>query len=225
MMEACNTSFQLHFQVAPAEFAELYNLAQVVTGPVLAAAVNSPTLLGHRLWHETRIALFQQSVDVRSKAKEARGQPMRVSFGDRWVDDSILEIFREDIARFRVVIASELGEPSTETLARGVPPSLKALCLHNGTVYRWNRPCYGVKDGIAHLRIENRVLPAGPRSSTKWPTQPSTTVSCRASLGSTRTCGTASSSPRPARTSPRRPSTGCRLGSTGWTGPSPPPTT
>jgi CBS domain-containing protein len=162
MLEACNTSFQLHFQVGPSEFAELYNLAQVVTAPVLAGAVNSPLLLKQRLWHETRIALFQQSVDVRSKAKEARGQPMRVSFGERWVDDSILEIFREDIARFRVVIATDLGEPSTAQLARGVPPDLKALCLHNGTVYRWNRPCYGVKDGIAHLRIENRVLPAGP---------------------------------------------------------------
>jgi len=162
MLEACNTSFQLHFQVGPGEFSELYNLAQVVTAPVLAGAVNSPLLLNHRLWHETRIALFQQSVDVRSKAHEARGQPMRVSFGDRWVDDSILEIFREDIARFRVVIATELGESSSDQLARGVPPDLKALCLHNGTVYRWNRPCYGVKDGIAHLRIENRVLPAGP---------------------------------------------------------------
>lgn len=162
MLEAFNTSFQLHFQVGPGEFAELYNLAQVVTAPVLAGAVNSPLLLNQRLWHETRIALFQQSVDVRSKAHEARGQPMRVNFGDRWVDDSVLEVFREDIARFRVVIATELGESSTSKLARGVPPDLKALCLHNGTVYRWNRPCYGVKDGIAHLRIENRVLPAGP---------------------------------------------------------------
>ncbi|MDH3592015.1 MAG: CBS domain-containing protein [Planctomycetota bacterium] len=162
MLESCNTSFQVHFQVAPDEFARLYNLAQAVTAPVLAAAVNSPVLAEHRLWHETRVALFQHSVDDRSGVHLTRGQRPRVSFGDRWLDDSVLEIFREDIARYRVVLATDSDERPLEVLAAGGVPKLRALSLHNGTVYRWNRACYGTKDGIAHLRIENRVLPAGP---------------------------------------------------------------
>lgn len=162
MLESCNTSFQVHFQVGPAEFAKLYNLAQAVSGPVLAAAVNSPLLLGKRLWHETRIALFRHSVDDRNAALQARGRKARVRFGDKWIDDSVLEIFREDIARFRVVLAPEFGEDPLERVARGEAPALSALRLHNGTVYRWNRACYGVHEGKAHLRIENRILPAGP---------------------------------------------------------------
>jgi gamma-glutamylcysteine synthetase len=162
MLEACNTSFQLHFQVGPGEFAMLYNVAQVATAPVLAAAVNSPVLLRHRLWHETRVALFQQSVDTRSETHTQRGGRVRVNFGDRWVEDSILEIFREDVARYRVLISTELEESPLAKLARGEAPELKALRLHNGTIYRWNRPCYGVVDGKAHLRIEARALPAGP---------------------------------------------------------------
>lgn len=162
MLEACNTSFQVHFQVDPDGFARHYNLAQLVTAPILAAATFSPVLFGQRLWHETRIALFRQAVDTRSSRGAWRSSPPRVQFGDRWIDDSILEIFREDIARFELMLTAELGEPSTEILARGQMPDLRALMLHNGTVYRWNRPCYGVADGVAHLRIENRVLPAGP---------------------------------------------------------------
>ncbi|MAB78242.1 MAG: hypothetical protein CMJ89_02710 [Planctomycetes bacterium] len=162
MLEACNTSFQIHFQVAPAEFAKLYNVAQVATGPVLAASVNSPVMLRHRLWHETRVALFQQSLDVRSEAHTQRGGRTRVSFGEAWVEDSVMEIFREDVARFRVLISAELEESPLLKIDRGVAPDLKALRLHNGTVYRWNRPCYGAENGRPHLRIENRVLPAGP---------------------------------------------------------------
>jgi len=162
MLESCNTSFQIHFQVWPEEFARLYNLAQAITAPVLAAAANSPILLERRLWHETRVALFQHSVDDRSPTHLARGQRSRVHFGDKWVDDSVLEIYQEDIARFRVVLATEIEENSLEMLARGEVPRLRALAMHNGTVYRWNRPCFGVRDGKLHLRIENRVLPAGP---------------------------------------------------------------
>lgn len=162
MLEACNTSFQIHFQVSADEFASLYNIAQAATGPVLAAAVNSPLLLRHRLWHETRVALFQQSLDSRSKAQKERGGAQRVRFGDRWVKDSVLEIYRDDIARFRTLIRGREEESPLEMLDRGEMPKLAALCLHNGTVYRWNRPCYGVKDNVAHLRIENRVLPSGP---------------------------------------------------------------
>ena len=162
MLEACNTSFQVHFQVGSDEFARLYNLAQLVTGPVLAASVNSALLLGRRLWHETRIALFQQSVDVRNPSQKGRGNRTRVRFGERWLTEGVEELFREDLARFRIVLSTELGEPSSEMYDRGELPPLTALCLFNGTVYRWNRPCYGVKDGIAHLRIENRALPSGP---------------------------------------------------------------
>ncbi len=162
MLESCNTSFQVHFQVAPSEFAKLYNVAQAVTAPVLAAAVNSPVFLGHRLWQETRVALFQFSVDERSVTHQSRGFPPRVSFGNGWVRESVLEIFREQIARFRILLAADLEEDSLAVLARGEVPNLRALRIHNGTTYRWNRACYGISDGVAHLRIENRVLPAGP---------------------------------------------------------------
>lgn len=162
MLEACTTSFQIHYQVTADEFASRYNLAQVITAPCLAVAVNSPTLLQHRLWHETRIAIFQQSLDTRSEHMTERGQRQRVNFGERWVDESILEIYREDVARFRSLIAIASDENPMRVLAEGGVPQLKALRLHNGTVYRWNRPCYGISDGKPHLRIENRVIPAGP---------------------------------------------------------------
>jgi len=162
MLEACNTSFQVHFQVAPSEFAKLYNVAQLVTGPVLAAAVNSPLLFGSRLWQETRVALFSSSIDDRSNARQHRTLRPRVTFGDHWVRESVLEIFREQIARFRVVLSAPDLEDPMAALDRGEVPELKALRLHNGTVYRWNRACYGKTDGVAHLRIENRVLPSGP---------------------------------------------------------------
>jgi predicted transcriptional regulator len=162
MLESCNTSFQVHLQVSPDQFATAYNITQAVTAPVLALAVNSPLLLGQRLWHETRLALFQQSIDERSSALQNRHAPHRVSFGDKWVDESVLEIFREEIARFRVIMTTEIDEDPLALLAEGRVPELPALRLHNSTIWRWNRPCYGVIDGRAHLRIENRVLPAGP---------------------------------------------------------------
>jgi len=162
MLLSSNTSFQVHLQVGPGEFAALYNMAQAATAPVLAAAVNSPLWLGNRLWQETRLALFQHSADARSRPEQARGFPTRVGFGEGWLKRSVIEIFREDIARFRVILTNEADEDPLEVLARGGVPRLKALTLHNGTVWWWNRPCYGVSDGRAHLRIENRVLPSGP---------------------------------------------------------------
>jgi CBS domain-containing protein len=162
MLEACNTSFQVHFQVSPENFAKLYNIAQTITGPLLAASVNSPILLGKRLWHETRISVFEYSVDARSATHQTRGLKPRVHFGDRWVDESVTEIFKEDIARFRVILTAETEDDPLAMVAQGIAPKLKALCLHNGTVYRWNRACYGVHNGVAHLRIENRVIPSGP---------------------------------------------------------------
>ncbi|MGY6554616.1 MAG: CBS domain-containing protein [Wenzhouxiangella sp.] len=163
MLEACNTSFQVHFQVDADEFAPLYNIAQVVTAPLLAACVNSPILLGKRLWHESRIAVFEHSIDARSQAHAARGHKPRVHFGDQWVDESVIEIFKEDIARFRVILTTEFEEDPIGMVQRGEVPKLNALRLHNGTVYRWNRACYGISaNGKPHLRIENRVIPSGP---------------------------------------------------------------
>ena len=162
MLEACNSSCQVHLQVDAADFAAMYNMAQAMTGPVLAAAVNSPVLFGKRLWAETRIALFRQSLDTRSTSVHLREFSSRVRFGDRWVKESVTELFEEDIAQFRVLLAEERVEDPFEQLAAGDIPRLRALQLHNSTVYRWNRPCYGISEGKPHLRIECRVLPSGP---------------------------------------------------------------
>lgn len=162
MLEACCTSFQIHLQVSAEEFARLYNWSQAITAPLLAIAANSPLFLGHRLWHETRIALFQHSTDERSNTRQLRSHPPRVSFGEGWIRNSVIEVFREEIARYRLLLTKEIEEDPLETVARGGLPELTALRLHNGTVWRWNRPCYGVKDGVAHLRIEQRAMPAGP---------------------------------------------------------------
>src|ERR1043165_8714882 len=164
MMESCNTSFQIHFQTSATEFVNHYNIAQAITAPVLAAAVNSPLLFGHRLWQETRVALFQHSTDERSSSQLARSQPTRVSFGDAWLRNSVIELFHDQISRFRPIMITQPDENPFQVLARGQTPMLSALRMHNGTVWRWNRACYGVSDGVPHLRIENRALPSGPTS-------------------------------------------------------------
>ncbi len=162
MLEACNASFQVHFQVGAREFPHLYNIAQTVAAPVLAISCNSPLLFGRRLWRETRIALFQQAVDTRSAGHDLRDRSPRVSFGNRWVRDSVLELYQEDISRFRALVGTDGYRDPVALLDQGEIPDLKALRLHTGTVYRWNRACYGISHGKPHLRIENRVLPAGP---------------------------------------------------------------
>jgi len=162
MLEACNSSCQVHLQVDAAEFSAMYNVAQAMTGPVLSAAVNSPVLFGKRLWAETRIALFRQSLDTRSTSVHLRDFSARVRFGDRWVKESVAELLQEDIVQFRVLLAQEAVEDPFEALAAGDIPRLEALQLHNSTVYRWNRPCYGISEGKPHLRIECRTLPSGP---------------------------------------------------------------
>ncbi|HSP61568.1 MAG TPA: hypothetical protein VLQ90_01150, partial [Pyrinomonadaceae bacterium] len=139
MMESCNTSFQVHFQTSPAQFTSHYNMAQAITSPVLAAAVNSPILFGHRLWQETRVALFQHSTDARSRNQLARSQPTRVSFGDQWLKSSVVELFHDQICRFRPIMITQPDEDPFQALARGGTPLLSALRLHNGTVWRWNR--------------------------------------------------------------------------------------
>ena len=162
-IEACNTSFQVHLQIAPEEFVEMYNISQAITAPILAIAANSPIAFGRRLWHETRIAMFQQSLDTRSSQEHMRERSARVSFGNDWIHDSILDIYKEDIARFRPIISSDQEENSLECIRRGDVPKLRALQVHNSTIYRWNRPCYGISpNGKPHLRIENRVFSSGP---------------------------------------------------------------
>ena len=164
MVEACNASFQVHLQISePERFAHFYNLAQVLLAPVLAAGPNSPVLFGRRLWAETRIALFEQACDIRSPGHHLRDSVPRVSFGSQWLRGSVADIFRENVVRFRALLGSETDEHPDEVLAQGRIPQLKALRLHNGTIYRWNRPCYGISEnGKPHLRIELRVLPSGP---------------------------------------------------------------
>jgi len=163
MLEACNTSFQVHLQVSGNDFVRRYNVAQLISGPALAAMTNSPLLFDRQLWSETRIALFQQGTDDRSQhLTSVRSCPPRVSFGSRWLERSAVEVFEEDIARFRTIIGQGRGENAIAELAAGRVPKLLALRQHNGTVYRWNRPCYGISDGKPHLRIECRYIPAGP---------------------------------------------------------------
>lgn len=162
MLEACNTSFQTHLQVNPDNFIDTYNWAQAISGPVLSACTNSPLLFGKELWAETRIALFNQSVDTRANSFVLNEKQSRVSFGSHWEKGTVSSIFKDNISKFRSLLTSEFEGNSVEVLKSGTIPKLKALNLHNGTVYRWNRVCYGVGGGKPHLRIECRYLPSGP---------------------------------------------------------------
>lgn len=165
MLEACNTSFQMHLQIAPDEFVERYNWAQAIAGPVLSCCVNSPILFGRELWSETRIALFTQSIDTRTNTFIFNEKLSRVSFGENWQTGTVTSIFKDHISRFRSLLTSDDHDDSLERLENGAIPKLKALQLHNGTVYKWNRVCYGVGGGKPHLRIECRYVPAGPTLS------------------------------------------------------------
>lgn len=162
LFEACNTSFQAHLQLDAKSFADYYNWAQMISAPVLASCTNSPILLGKELWKETRIALFRQSIDVRHAGNFIRDKQPRVSFGYDWIENSVAEIYKNDISRYPLLITADIGESSLDVLKRGELPELKALNLHNGTLYKWNRACYGLHKGVAHLRIENRYIPSGP---------------------------------------------------------------
>jgi CBS domain-containing protein/gamma-glutamylcysteine synthetase len=163
LLEACNTSFQVHLQVSPKDFVKMYNISQVLAAPMIAISANSPLVFGRRLWHETRIALFQQSLDTRTTHDHMRERLPRVNFGSGWLEGDITQIYKEDISRFRVLLAGAIEEDSLQMVLDGKVPKLRALQIHNSTVYRWNRPCYGISpNGKPHLRIENRVMPAGP---------------------------------------------------------------
>ncbi|GAA2994077.1 glutamate-cysteine ligase family protein [Streptosporangium longisporum] len=159
--EAACTSLQLHLQVSPEAFAANWNAAQAIAGPQVAMAANSPFLFGRRLWQETRIPLFEQATDTRPVELKAQGVRPRVWFGERWIT-SVFDLFEENARYFPALLPLCDEEDPREELARGNVPSLGELTLHNGTVYRWNRPVYAVVDGTPHLRVENRVLPAGP---------------------------------------------------------------
>ncbi len=162
LFEACNTSFQVHLQIPVKEMVDKYNWAQAIAGPILSIAANSPLLLGRELWSETRIALFQQSVDLRNKSYLLREQKPRVSFGSNWIKKSIIELYQDDIVRYTPLLTTDLKEDAIAKLSKGEIPKLEAIGIHNGTIYRWNRMCYGQKDGVPHMRIENRYIPAGP---------------------------------------------------------------
>jgi hypothetical protein len=159
--ESACTSMQLHLQVSPADFANNWNAAQVLAGPQLALGANSPYFFGHQLWSETRIELFTQATDTRPDELKAQGVRPRVWFGERWIT-SIFDLFEENVRYFPSLLPEVSDEDPVAELAAGRTPHLSELRLHNGTVYRWNRPVYDVVDGRPHLRVENRVLPAGP---------------------------------------------------------------
>lgn len=161
-IEFSNMSFQVHLQVGIDDYIDHYNWSQAIAAPVLAVAVNSPLLLGHRLWHETRIALFQYATDTRSPVHQARNQMPRVNFGDHWIENSMIEAFQEDVARFRIILTRDIEEDSLEVLRDGKIPHLYAWQMHNGSIWRWNRACYGILNNKPSLRIEARYLPAGP---------------------------------------------------------------
>jgi hypothetical protein len=159
--EAACTSFQLHQQIDPHRFADHWNAAQCVAGIQLALAANSPFFFGRELWRETRIALFEQATDTRSEELKAQGVRPRVWFGERWIN-SIWDLFEENVRYFPSLLPVCDDEDPVEALDSGRTPQLGELRLHNGTIYRWNRPIYDVVAGRPHLRVENRVLPAGP---------------------------------------------------------------
>ncbi|MGH3914278.1 MAG: glutamate-cysteine ligase family protein [Pseudonocardiaceae bacterium] len=159
--ESACTSLQLHMQVAPADFAAHWNAAQALAGVQVALAANSPFLLGRALWQETRIPLFEQSTDTRSPELRNQGVRPRAWFGERWIT-SIFDLFEENVRYFPPLLPEAGDEDPLAALAEGTIPSLSELRLHNSTIWRWNRPVYDVATGIPHLRVENRVLPAGP---------------------------------------------------------------
>ncbi|MDX1511340.1 MAG: hypothetical protein R3249_08335 [Nitriliruptorales bacterium] len=161
IVEAAATSVQLHLQVSAKGFARTWNTAQAVAAPQVAVGANSPFLLGKELWQETRIAVFEQSIDTRSEELAAQGVRPRVWFGERWIE-SVTDLFEENVTYFPSLLPEVDDEDPDVVLAAGGIPHLPELTLHNGTIYRWNRPVYAVARGKPHLRVENRVLPAGP---------------------------------------------------------------
>ncbi|MEU5900702.1 MULTISPECIES: glutamate--cysteine ligase [unclassified Streptomyces] len=159
--EAACTSVQLHLQVTPGRFADVWNAAQAIAAAQIAVGANAPFLFGRELWRESRPPLFLQSTDTRSPELQTQGVRPRTWFGERWITKP-LELFEENLRYFPALLPLMEEEDPLGVLDAGGVPRLGELVLHNGTVYRWNRPVYGIADGVPHLRVENRVLPAGP---------------------------------------------------------------
>lgn len=159
--EAACTSMQLHVQTSPESFAAYWNASQAIAGVQLAVSANSPYLLGRELWRETRIPLFEQATDTRSEELKAQGVRPRVWFGDRWIT-SVFDLFEENVRYFPPLLPIVHDEDPMAVLDAGGIPGLDELRLHNGTIYRWNRPVYDISAGVPHLRVENRLLAAGP---------------------------------------------------------------
>ena len=160
-LEAAATSVQLHLQVSPENFGRVWNASQAISASQVAVGANSPFFLGHELMQETRIAIFEQAVDTRTEELAAQGVRPRVWFGERWVDSAV-ELFEENAKYFRALLPELDDEDPMAMLDAGDIPHLGAMMLLNGTIWRWNRPVYGVARGKPHIRVENRVLPAGP---------------------------------------------------------------
>jgi gamma-glutamyl:cysteine ligase YbdK (ATP-grasp superfamily) len=164
LFEAACTSMQLHLQVDPHEFGLYWNAAQVLSAPLVAVGANSPFFLGKQLHHETRIALFQQAIETRTEELIQQGVRPRVWFGEKWLDEGegLWDLFDENVRYFPALLPLCDDEDPEAMIEAGEVPHLAELTLHNGTIYRWNRPVYEVVRGRPHMRIENRVLPAGP---------------------------------------------------------------
>ena len=148
MLEAATTSFQVHLQIEAGQSARYYNASLIASAPIVAACANSPFLFGKHLWQETRIPLFEQSVEVGQEDKR------RVTFGSGYVNSTIMECFEENLDSYPVLIPANTDDD---------PDRFSHVRFHNGTIWRWNRPLIGInEDGSVHLRIEHRVIPAGP---------------------------------------------------------------
>ena len=160
-LEGANTSFQVHYRVSPDDFADMYNAMQLVTPLVLAVSANSPSLFGHLLWHETRIPLFKQSIDVRNTDRYHWHAPARVNFGNGWLRRGVYELFNETVRCYEPLLPICAGEDPMAVVKSGGLPALHELRLQQSSVWLWNRPVYDDNDG-GHLRIEMRALPAGP---------------------------------------------------------------
>lgn len=160
-LEGANTSLQIHWRVPPKQFASAFNAAQLAAGITLAIGANSPTFLGRRLWDETRVALFKQSVDDRSLNYSEWKRLARVPFGHGWVREGVLELFQSAVALFPPLMPVTGDDDPLEVLRSGGVPALHELRLHQSTVWQWNRAVYDPGGG-GHVRIEMRALPAGP---------------------------------------------------------------
>ena len=159
--EAACTSVQFHLQVSPQDYAANWNAAQAIAGVQVALGANSPFLFGKELWRENRIPLFEQATDTRPQELKAQGVRPRVWFGERWIT-SVFDHFEENVRYYPALLPVCDDEDPAAVLERGDIPKLAELRMHNGTVWRWNRPVYDIHRGKPHLRVENRVLPAGP---------------------------------------------------------------